>query len=46
MAESARESYAPEIVQELESNTVEDMESNVSRVVSWLTSWKEQNNCI
>ncbi|KAL1932079.1 hypothetical protein VTP01DRAFT_9135 [Rhizomucor pusillus] len=41
--ETARESYAQEIVIELPSNTVEDMESNVDRVRQWLEAWKAQN---
>jgi adenylate kinase len=40
VAQEARTSYAPEIVQELSSATVEDMESNVERVVAWLEQWK------
>ncbi|ORX59708.1 P-loop containing nucleoside triphosphate hydrolase protein [Hesseltinella vesiculosa] len=41
--DEARESYAPEIVVELQSNTVDDMESNVDRVKQWLDAWKEQH---
>ncbi|CAO3611534.1 unnamed protein product [Cunninghamella echinulata] len=41
--EEARESYAPEIVIELQSNTVDDMESNVDRVKLWLDAWKKNN---
>lgn len=41
--ETARESYAPEIVVELPSNTVEDMESNVDRVKQWLQAYKAQH---
>ncbi|DBA00799.1 TPA: hypothetical protein N0F65_004704, partial [Lagenidium giganteum] len=37
--EESRESYAPEIVQVLESRTVDDMETNVERVVMWLEHW-------
>ncbi|TYZ62347.1 hypothetical protein PybrP1_002598 [[Pythium] brassicae (nom. inval.)] len=37
--QEARESYAAEIVQELESRTIEDMENNVERVVAWIQQW-------
>jgi adenylate kinase len=43
VAESARESYPPEAVHELSSNTVEDMDSNVDRIVAWLDAWKQNN---
>jgi adenylate kinase len=42
--QEAHESYANEIVQALESRTVEDMESNVERISQWIDHWK-QNNC-
>jgi adenylate kinase len=35
-AEEARGSYAAEIVHEVPSNTVEEMESNITRVVEWV----------
>jgi adenylate kinase len=38
--DEARESYKPEIVWELASNTVEDMENNVERIVSWVNEWR------
>lgn len=41
--EAARESYAPEIVVELPSNTTDDMESNVERVQQWLEAYKAQH---
>jgi adenylate kinase len=37
--EEARSSYAPEIVVELKSESTEDLESNVSRVVEWINAW-------
>ena len=40
--EEARESYAEEIVHELPSNTIEDMESAVGRVSQWLERWKAE----
>ncbi|PVF97660.1 P-loop containing nucleoside triphosphate hydrolase protein, partial [Serendipita vermifera] len=39
--EEARESYAEEIVIELKSETIEDMESNVSRITLWIENWKK-----
>lgn len=37
--EEAREAYAPEIVHEVQSNSIEDMESNVQRVMDWSKQW-------
>lgn len=37
--EEAREAYAEEIVQEVPSNTLEEMESNISRVQEWCKQW-------
>jgi len=41
--QEARDSYANEIVHEVPSNTIEDMESNVTRIQQWATQWKEHN---
>lgn len=41
--EEAKESYPEEAVHEVSSNTVEDLESNVSRVSQWLEAWKTDN---
>mmetsp|Transcript_15815 Transcript_15815/g.34282 ORF Transcript_15815/g.34282 Transcript_15815/m.34282 type:complete len:175 (-) Transcript_15815:1566-2090(-) len=38
--EEARESYKHEIVHEMQSNSVEDMESNVDRMVQWINEQK------
>lgn len=38
--DEARSSYAPEIVIELKSETTEDLESNVQRIVEWIKAWK------
>ena len=38
--DEARESYDVNIVQELRSETYEDLEENVNRVVQWLEIWK------
>ncbi len=37
--DEARESYDEQIIVELPSNTVADMESNVERVVSWIQTY-------
>lgn len=37
--EEAREAYAPEIVHQVQSNTLEDMESNVTRMEQWCKQW-------
>ena len=42
--EHARQSYASEIVVEVPSNTIEDMDSNVERVVQWIQLWMNHNN--
>ena len=41
--EEARESYAEEIVHEVESNSVEDMDQNILRVEAWCKKWIEDN---
>ena len=43
MLDEARDSYAEEIVIELRSESVEDMESNVSRIVEWIDNWKRDH---
>lgn len=40
--EEARSSYAEEIVVELTSETPEEMESNVDRIVQWVENWRQQ----
>jgi len=43
--EEAKESYAKEIVHEVPSNTIEDMENNVTRVKSWVEQFmKDRGN--
>ena len=37
--DEAREAYDPDIVHEVPSNCIEDMESNVQRVVDWSKQW-------
>lgn len=43
VSESAKESYAPEIVVELPSNVVEDIEGNMARLESWYATWMAQH---
>lgn len=43
VAQDARESYQPEIVIELTSNSVEEMEGNVDRIASWASKWVEDH---
>ena len=42
LLEEARESYDEEIVVELRSDTVEEMEGNVERIVEWVEAWLER----
>ncbi|KAI0263100.1 P-loop containing nucleoside triphosphate hydrolase protein [Gloeopeniophorella convolvens] len=39
--EEAREAYAEEIVVVLQSESTEDLESNVSRIVQWIEAWQK-----
>lgn len=41
--EEAREGYANEIVHEVSSNTIQDMEDNVQRVEAWCKQWLEDH---
>ena len=41
--DEARASYAEEIVHEVQSNTLEDMEGNVTRVEQWVQQWIKDN---
>lgn len=43
LSQEARESYDEEIVVELQSNTTEEMETNLERIEAWLKQWKEDN---
>lgn len=38
--DEAREAYMEEIVVELQSETVQDMESNVTRIIKWIGDWQ------
>jgi adenylate kinase len=37
--EEAQSSYIPEIIVELSSETEKDLESNVARILEWITQW-------
>ena len=37
--EDAKESYSEEIVHELPSNTIEDLESAADRITTWVSQW-------
>lgn len=39
----ARESYAQEIVVELQSETPEQVEQNIERIVSWVEAWRSNH---
>ena len=43
VAEEARSSYREEVVHELASNTLDDLEANVGRVTAWLEQWLRDN---
>lgn len=42
--DDAKDSYAEEIVVELRSNSTEDLESNVQRIVSWIQNWRRDRD--
>lgn len=42
--EEAKESYDPSIVHELQSNNLDDLDSNVNRISAWLDNWKQNNS--
>lgn len=44
VSEAAKESYAAEIVHELQSNTIEELESNADRCIAWIDAWKANNS--
>ncbi|EJD04179.1 P-loop containing nucleoside triphosphate hydrolase protein [Fomitiporia mediterranea MF3/22] len=41
--DEARESYAEEIVIELKSESTDDLESNVERLVEWVRAWRRNH---
>lgn len=43
LLDEAKDSYAEQLVHELFSNTPEDMESNLEKIILWIEAWKRQN---
>lgn len=41
--QDAKESYIPEIVIELNSNSAEEMDENVDRLIAWAENWKKDH---
>lgn len=41
--DEARDAYVPEVVVELDSNTVEDMEANIDRIVQWKQQFEKDH---
>lgn len=41
--DDARESYDEQVVVELQSESPDDIESNVARIVQWVEAWKQNN---
>jgi adenylate kinase len=41
--EEARSSYPAEIIVELASESTEDLEANVARMVEWIVAWKKDH---
>ncbi|XP_075215011.1 adenylate kinase isoenzyme 6 [Lycorma delicatula] len=46
LLDEARESYKSEIVHELQSDTDDDMGSNIGRILAWINQWKKDNNVL
>lgn len=42
--EEAVDSYRKDIVHELSSNSPEEMESNLERIVQWIEQWKQNTS--
>ncbi|CAK5280143.1 unnamed protein product [Mycena citricolor] len=40
--EEARSSFPPEIVVELPSETMDDLQANVARIVEWIATWRKE----
>ena len=43
LLQEARDSYDEEIIIELRSDTVEEVESNVERIEGWVAQWRKDN---
>jgi adenylate kinase len=44
--EEARSSYPSEIVVELQSEGMEDLEGNVARIVEWIQAWRKDRGFV
>lgn len=44
LLDEAQESYDAEIVVELRSDGIEDIDSNVERIETWIKSWKQEHS--
>jgi len=44
VCDEARDAYRPGIIIELESNTLEDLEEDVARIVTWIDQWSRDND--
>jgi adenylate kinase len=44
LLQEAHEAFEEEIVIELTSNTSDEMDTNVDRIVAWLDQWKKDNS--
>jgi adenylate kinase len=42
--EEARSSYPNEIVVELNSESTEDLEANIARIVQWISNWQQDHS--
>jgi len=40
--EEARSSYSAEIVVELKSEGMDDLESNIARILEWIKAWRRE----
>ena len=40
LIDEARESYKEEIIRELQSDTIEQMQQNVAMICDWIRSWR------
>jgi adenylate kinase len=43
LLEEAREGFDEEIVVELQSDSLEDIDGNVERIQTWIENWKKEN---
>lgn len=44
LLQEAHEAFDPEIVIELTSNTSDEMDTNVDRIIGWIDQWKKDNS--